>query len=172
MSSTQLVEFRDGIAYGCTEYRNSWGGAARIWDSIWDKYGTKKHEYDNWLSAATDGRLWRLWETEGFSECEKLAYLFTCDNALVAKEDFKKVAIALRDFARIYPTTGCCHLNAFADYFDASEGDAIGLYATTVTENPWFSWDEEKDESVPYELATGQRHWFIADRLSESASAV
>lgn len=94
------------------------------------------------VDRATDGRLWKLWETEEFSESEKLVYLFTCDNALVAKEDFAKLAIALRDFAAKYPPKGVCHLGAWADFLEASTAEAIGLHATTVTENPWFGWDE------------------------------
>lgn len=172
MSSTRLIQFRNGIADDCMEYRNSWGGASRIWDSIWSKYGTPKHEYDNWLTAATDGRLWKLWETEEFSESEKLVYLFTCDNALVAKEDFAKLAIALRDFAAKYPPKGVCHLGAWADFLEASTAEAIGLHATTVTENPWFGWDEEKDESEPYDITKGDKHWWIGDRIKESAEAV
>lgn len=172
MSSTRLIEFVGGVASSQHELRNSWGGAARVWDAIFEKYGTKRHEYDNWLTAATDGRLWKLWDTCDFTEFEQWVYLFTCDNALVASKDFKKLAWALREFVKAYPPRGVCHLSAFADFLEKSTAEAIGLYATTVTENPWLEWDEEKDEEVPYNITTGTKHWFIPDRLYEAAESV
>jgi len=170
MSSTKLVEFRNGVADDCTEFRNSWGGAARIWDSIWKAYGTNTHEFDNWLSAATDGRLWGLWASSDFIESEKIVYLFTCDNALVEKKDFSKIAAALREFESLHPCKGVSHLSAWADLIESSDSEAIGLHATSVTENPWFEWDEETDETLPYNLNEGDKHWFVMDRMQEDAN--
>lgn len=167
MSSTKLVQFKNGIANDCMEYHNSWGGAARIWDSIWNKYGTKNDEYDCWLNAASDGRLWKLWKTENFSEPEQWVYFFTCDNALVARKDFAKMANALREFVKQHPTVGICHLSDWADFIEQSTADAIGLYATSVLENPWFEYDEDKDECQGYDIDKGDKHWWIGECFKE-----
>lgn len=39
--------------------------------------------------------------------------------------------------------------------------DAIGVHTTSICENPWMEWDEELDESVPYDIAKGEKHWFL-----------
>ncbi len=172
MSQAILVEFRNGIAEDCTAFQNSYGGAVRIWDSIWKKYGTPKDKYDSWMNAADDGRLWKLWneyECE-FSKAEEMVYLFTCDFILVAKEDFQSLALALREFVLEHPAEGVvCHLNAWADMIESSTADAIGLHATTVTENPWCKWDEEKDESIPYDFTKGNKHEWLGEVMKETS---
>jgi hypothetical protein len=171
MSSTSLVEFSGSVASECYEYRNSWGGAARIWDALYETYETKKHEYDNWLQAANDGRLWKIWEDDRVDDQERLVYLFTCDNALVQNKDFKTLAEALRHFAVKHPRPEhICHLKAWAKVLEESKAEAMGLHATSVCENPWFGWNEETDESEPYDIAKGERHWFITDRLNDFKS--
>jgi len=50
MSYAQLIIFKEGKANGGVEYRNAWGGSARIWDALFNSYVPKKHEYDSWLA--------------------------------------------------------------------------------------------------------------------------
>ncbi len=62
MSSCSLIVFQGDDQ---TEHRfpNSWGGAARIWTSLFDRYVPKRHEYDSWLLStmmSNDTRLWDL----------------------------------------------------------------------------------------------------------------
>lgn len=168
MSSTSLIEFSESVASECYEYRNSWGGAARIWDALFEAYETKKHEYDNWLTASQDGRMWKIWEDERVDDSERLVYLFTCDNALVKNEDFKLLADALRHFTAKHPSNErVCHLAAWASVLDESKAKFMGLHATSVCENPWFGWTGETDESEPYDVEKGDKHWFITERLKE-----
>lgn len=169
LSTTSLVEFHDGKADFWHEFRNSWGGAARIWHALFKAYVPKSSEYDSWIMAAEDGRLWKLAEDERLDSNERLAYLFCCDNALVKREFFAEMAAALRVFTEKHPVVGqtCCHLSAWADVFDRSDAEAIGLHATSVCEDPWRAWNEEEDEYEPYSLKSGDRHWFISDVDSE-----
>lgn len=168
MSSTRLIEFRNGIPEDYTEYSNSWGGAARVWDSIWEKYGTNLTQWDNWMTAARDGRLWNLWSECSFLKTEEMVYLFTCDDVLVENKDFKDLAVALREFAEMNPVKGVCHLRSWADLIESSTAEAIGLHATTVTENPWCKWDEKKDEPVPYNFKKGKKHEWLSDLMNQS----
>lgn len=170
MTTTSLIEFVDGVAQAEYEFGNSWGGAARVWDSLFKKYIPKKHEFDNWMQAAEDKRLWSVCEDPRLSDAERMVYAFTMDNALVKKDDFAAMAKALREFIQQNPRDGVCHLEAFAKVFEESEGDAMGLHATSVCENPWISCDEEQDESVPYNIATGEKHFFVFESLSDFAA--
>lgn len=119
MTTTSLIEFKDGVAAGEYEFGNSWGGADRAWDSLFKKYIPKKFEYDNWLLAAEDKRLWTLGKDPRLSDAERAVYYFFCDNALVKKKDFPKMAKALREFIENHPVDGKVdHLEAFAKVFD------------------------------------------------------
>lgn len=168
MSSTELIEFKDNVASESYEFRNSWGGAARIWHSLFESYIEKKHEYDNWMTAAKDGRLWKVWRDDRVSDAERVVYWMCCDNALVKRENFAAMASALREFATKHPVDGnVCHLEAWAKVFDESDAEAIGLYATSVGDNPWHGWNEETYENEPYDIGKGDKHWFVFDRLNE-----
>lgn len=172
MSSTALIEFSENLADSYYEFRNAWGGAARIWGSLFEAYIEKKYEYDSWLMAANDGRLWEVVHDERLSRAERVVYLMTCDNALVKNENFKEMAKALREFAVKHPVdVAVCHLESWAKVFESSQAEVIGLYATSVVENPWFGWNEEKDEPEPYDISKGDKHWFVFDRLNEYSAA-
>lgn len=168
LSTTSLIEFHGGKADIWHEFRNSWGGAARIWDSLFKAYVPKKFAYDNWLIAAQDGRLWTLPRDERLDDNELLVYYLCCDNALVKSEFFAEMAAALRAFAERHPVAGqtCCHLSAWAEVFDRSDAEAIGLHATSVCEDPWRLWNEEDGEYEPYNIKSGDKHWFISDRMN------
>lgn len=62
MSYAQLIIFKDGKADGGVEYRNAWGGSARIWDALFNAYVPKKTKYDSWtnMENGDDRRLWDL----------------------------------------------------------------------------------------------------------------
>jgi hypothetical protein len=169
MSSAYLVTFVNGVADSSYEFGNSWGGAARIWDSLFQKYIEKIDEYDNWLRAGADKRLWQVWKDPRLQECERLVYFLCCDDALVKREDFTKMAEAIRKFKELHPSKEghVCHLNLFAEVFETETCDAIGMHATSVCENPWIGWDEKTDEAVPYNFLTGTKHWFVYDKQKD-----
>lgn len=156
MSSCELVQFRNRKAEDSIAFGNSWGGAARIWASLFDKYCKDPGKpYDSWLMDES-GRLWKLATRDDLPEYERAVLVFTFDNCIVRHEHFRQLAEHLREFARQYHTKGVCHLDAWADVLDNSDAEAIGLHATSVNSNPWFKWDEETDEAVPFDLDTGK----------------
>ena len=170
MTTTSLIEFKDGVADGEYEFGNSWGGAARAWDSLFKKYIPKKFKYDNWMLAAEDKRLWTLGKDPRLSDAERSVYYFFCDNALVKKEDFPRMAQALREFIENHPVDGKVdHLESFAKVFDQATGDAIGVHTTSICENPWIEWDEEGDGEIPYDIAKGEKHWFLFETEGDEA---
>ncbi len=65
MSSTELIEFHNGIADNSYEFKNSWGGAARIWDSLFKAYIPKEQEYD---SRTGEPKTWTIKFKNGAEE--------------------------------------------------------------------------------------------------------
>lgn len=172
MSYAALILFdKDGNAAVHEEYKNSWGGSALVWASLCEEYGVtpRDGEYDPWS---------HLWERvkDGstiLKPFEKVVLYFTYDNALVKAENFEKLADALREFwiAHQKPTRAN-HLDAWSrDLRKLPEGtQAIGLWATSVCECPWTGFDEEEEKHTFYNLAEGEKHWFIFDELEKDES--
>lgn len=172
MSTTELIEFENGTPANHHEFRNSWGGAARVWGALYDYYlKDASRPYDNWLSATSqpgDRRLWDLAKDETISMPERAVHAFTFDNAIVRRENFERFAADLRTFAELHPTPGKVdHLNAWAEVFESSAYEAIGLHATSVNENPWYSWDEEADEPILFDLNERDDYFEVYQWLSE-----
>lgn len=159
MSYTQLITFNDGLPERGPEFSNAWGGAARIWSSLFDKYlKNPAIPYDTWLSRLSreDNSLWDLAKRTDLPVFERAVHMFTFDLAYVSKDNFDRLSEHLREFAEDHRVYQVDHLCAWADAIDAMEGvEAVGLYATSVSENVWFEYDEEKDESMPVPLSRG-----------------
>ena len=167
MSYTQLVLMNnDGPTGYVFEFGNSWGGAFYIWNAIFNRYmmDEVKYEYDNVLSMMSkeDERsqeFWDLYKSDRLAGFERTVLSFTYDYALVYKKDFEAFAEDLRKFsakyARFFPNM-LCHLDSWSKVFemkkDGPEVEAIGLYATSVGDNFWYTWDEEKEEDIPFDL--------------------
>lgn len=172
MSRAYLIEFQGGKPANEIEFSNSWGGAARIWCSLYDRYlkdPAKPH--DSWASVMlneNDRRLWELVDDPRLSDDLKAVHLFTFDYFLVRAEHFAQMAADLCAFADKFPVPGKVdHLKAWADVFAGSTAEAIGLHATSVTDNLWEPFDSERDEYVPYDLNTGEKHQEVYDWLAE-----
>ena len=145
MSYTALVTFQDNTVSGEIPYQNSWGGAAYIWSSLFDRY-LKEHEYDSWMIEERGRDLWRLADDERVPEYARVVLAFTFDRFLVMNRDFKTLAGYMRRFVEEYPPDNrVCHVAQWADVLDKSEVQAIGLHGTSVTENPWLIWQPDPD---------------------------
>jgi hypothetical protein len=134
------------------ECGNSWGGCARIWDSLYDKYcKDPAKEYDCW-SFGSD-KLWALARDDRLSLMERGVLMSTFDWALVMGEHAKQHAGFLRGFATLFPVPGKVdHLNAWADFMDAHpKAHAFGIYATSVGDNLWQD----------YSIKNGTKHWSV-----------
>ena len=179
MSYCQIIAFRDGKPAEGVEYGNSWGGAAFIWTSVYDKYlFDPKKEYDSWLYDISRGktRLWDLAKREDLAMYVRAVHASTFDRAIIRQENFKRYAEGLRKFVdTFHDDKSVCHLKAWADFVEKSDAEAIGFYGTSTSDNLWFEWDEEKEESIPYDLNTENNHfevyeWLDSLNLSEKKS--
>ncbi len=168
MSYCELVEIRKGKASGGFEFMNSRGGSARIWASLYNRYLLNPEiPYDGWINDRSN-RLWRLANDSQIWFGDRAVLASTFDYALVFQEDFKRHAFNLRSFASRFPSGRCvCHLIEWAKVYESSPAQAIGIYGTSVGDNLWQPWDEELDESVPYDLVTGDRHLDIYKELDQ-----
>lgn len=172
MSYCELIMFRNGEPSDSIEFRNAWGGAARIWTSLFDTYMKDPSKgFDNWLSRCCnpqDRSLWDLAKRKDLPMFERAVHAATFDSAIVRNEHFKQFANHLREFVAKYPVEGkVCHLSSWADEIESCDAEAVGFYGTSVAENTWYEFDDEKDESVPYNLNTGDKHFEVYDWLAE-----
>jgi len=162
MSYCKLIIFKNGIPSDGIEFRDSWGGAARIWNSLFDAHVPKTGEFDSWMTNPT--RLWNIASMNGVSLCEKAVHVFTFDKFYVEQKNFKCFASDLRQFVKMYPVPERVdHLPEWAMWFDENvEVEAVGLYATSVSENLWYRHkhcehcDSETDEREPVPLTEGK----------------
>lgn len=156
MSYCQIIFFKDGIPNESLEFQNAWGGAARIWSSLFTRYLKDPYkEYDTWVTCKHDG-LWKLARRSDLPLFERAVHASTFDLAYVRRCHFPKFSDHLREFVKTYPIVGSVdHLSAWADVIDKTEAEAIGFRATSVSENLWSKYDEDKDEETPVPLSKG-----------------
>ena len=153
MSDTSLIFFRDHKPDTEMEFRNSWGGFAYIWDRLFEKYcKDPDKEYDNWLLSSD--KLWALDKRKDIPVSERACLVAGYDKAMIWKKNFKRFAGDLISFLDSFQPGDkrICHLYLWVDVFLSADSEAIGFHPTSVAENLWWKWDEEKEEEIPYEL--------------------
>lgn len=168
MSYCQIIPFAEGLPQSGIEFRNAWGGAARIWSALFDAYlKNPAIPYHNWMGNSDD--LWELAKREDLPVFERAVHASTFDHAYISRENFGRFAADLRQFAEKYPVPGAVdHLVPWADWIEGSDAEAVGFHGTSVAENPWWVWDEEKDESTPTPLEDGFEVYGWLESLSLS----
>lgn len=178
MSYCELVFFRQGKAADGIEFRNSWGGSARIWDALFNRYLKDPDvEYDSWLTRQMkpggSRALWDLGKRRDLPEFERAVMMFTYDFALVKQKDFPRLAADLRKFAEAYPVQrgNVDHLVSWADAIEiqiGTDADAVAVYGTSCGER-WMSVPMPDDEdSRPYDMAVDDKHWDIYEELGNT----
>ncbi len=170
MSYCAIVIFKDGLPHGKIEFRNSWGGAARIWSALFDKHlKNPAIPYHNWLAESEQQKLWALVNRADLPIYERTVHASTLDFAFIKREHFPIFCTDLRAFDVAYPAPEKAnHLPAWADAIEKLDCEGIGFHGTSVAENPWKKYDEEKDVMINIPLAKG---WEIYDTLAPTPSA-
>ena len=102
-------------------------------------------------------------------DSEKAVHCLGFDLFYVANENFGRMASDLRKFMETYPVKDgyVCHLSAWASFFEASKAEAISVYGTSVAENVWYKYDEEKDESIEVPLTNGREVYAFLNSLTK-----
>jgi hypothetical protein len=164
MSYTEMFGFnKNGNAYDLAEIKNSWRGGMAIWNYLYDKYIG-----GNFPMFGADGFKQLNAKFDKMPECEQISLLTTYDYALVKREDFQKIIDAFRKFE------GDTSLKEQADIIEDALADedcvAVGWNQTSVNGDNWTNYggyDDEKDECIPYNINTGDKHWFLDGFKSE-----
>lgn len=174
MSYSTIITFKDGKPDVYQEFNNSWGGGARIWKTLYDKYlkDTAK-EYSNFLDPDNMKRLWLLARRQDLPMFERAVLTATFDHAIITKNHFKLYAEHLKEFVIAYRdySASRCILNDWRGTVELCEAEAVGFQMTSVCEDMWEDWDEKLDEGIPYDLNTGDKHFEVYDWLNEIKEA-
>ena len=174
MSYCAIITFKNSKIDAEIEFRNSYGGAARIWTSLFDRYlKDDSVPYDCWMNRACvdDGHsLWGLAKCKALSMCERAVHTATFDYAIVEKKNFKQFVKHLREFTQMHPVGSefAHHLEAWAQCIENLDDDveSIGFYGTSCGENLWRGrYDQDKEEHVAYDLKTGDKHFDVYDAI-------
>jgi hypothetical protein len=167
MGYTELFYInKEGDTVSFKKYHNPWGGAAFIWTQIYDRYlKDNSKEFDSWLFNQQP-----LWDSVNdkaipLSICTVLA--FTFDYAIIEYDKIPKMVEYLKEFLEIFSPDKniVCHLGEWYDdmmkIYYREDNHGICLYPTSVSENLWSIYGEEKDEYRPYNVNVDDKHWFI-----------
>lgn len=189
MSCTEIYAFdKKGKPTLYGRVRNAWRGAMAVWmemerrylPSYVPEYVKNCCWYSDGLSASEIAKclgyvpsrcsafhneamneIWELYNKEDVPETDKIVLATTFDDCLVHKEDLPKVIEAFRKFGTE------TSLNEQADIlqqaFDDPDIIAVGWNQTSVNADTWcdYGYDEEKDESIPYNCLTMEDHWWL-----------
>lgn len=136
---------------GLKELRNSHGSAPVIWDAMCQKYyGTEPHAY---MYDGTMERLWPRYKDLGIPEHERAVLMMTYDRAYVSKANYERAATDIRKWLEGHPPKEgyINHWNEIAGIFESNpDCEAVGLYCTSVSENPFYGeWNEEAEDYDP-----------------------
>lgn len=167
MSYTTILAFRNDVIHAERELRNSYGGAAFIWDRLYNQYLVDRSKpYDSWLTDQS-GSLWKLDRDKRLPLEARAVHASTFDHALVFNKDFTRFCSDLATFLRWnYPGGRACHIAAYIQFIaEHADAQAIGFWQTSVNENPWLvppdDTDEEGAEWQSYNIATGTKHFDV-----------
>jgi hypothetical protein len=183
MSYTEIYKFnKDGTAEDIGEVRNAFRGAMAVWNSLEKKYLPKyvpewaKHknesadkEYSRMSGADQEAQkeIWDIVKHPDITETHKIAMNTTFDNVVVKRKNLKKLIKAFREFE--FETS----LKEQADLIEVAmenDPDMLGIAwnQTSVNGDTWTNsggYDEETEESIPYNLLKEEKHWFLFDEM-------
>ena len=166
MSYCAIIVFKDSKPSLYEEFRNSWGGAARIWTALYDFYlKDPATPHDSWMTDSGKS-LWALADDARLSNVSKSVLLSTFDRAVVFRGHFDQFTRDLRTFDKEFTMVDCVsHLGSWARFIDSLESDreamAVGFHGTSCGEDLFSKWDEETDEEIPYDLDKEDKHFSV-----------
>lgn len=126
------------------ELRNAHGHSPSIWRRLLVAHGHSEH----WMSD--DKPLDQLWHSiETLPEWQQVALVLTFDTGVIPWQEFEATADALDEFEKRLPSNPdhANHVPTIAELLRSKpEAPFVGIYGTSVSENPFDPWDYDKDE--------------------------
>lgn len=142
-TTTVLAVVPDRRPAAITELRNSHGWGP----SIWGRLLLHRGEPDSWMFA--DAAMDRLCgEIEQLPEWQQAPLVLTFDTGVIPWQAFTWAAEMLAEFDAKLPAPDghVNHVPAVADVFrSAPEAPFIGVWGTSVSDNPFDPWDGAAD---------------------------
>lgn len=182
MSCVEIYGFnKNGIIEEEREVRNAMRGSMLIWQHIEKKYlpslkplyGWESDNYRSRFFTFSSDKLdefWNLITDKKVSEVDRIVLGSTYDNVLIKKDNIEKLLNAYEKFE------GESNLKeqilAIKDLFKNRNIIALGYNQTSVNSNPWWEYNEEKEDEEnyfgeSYNFLTGKRHWWLFERIKE-----
>jgi len=133
------------------------GSAPYVWNEMCKKYfGTADFMYYDCID-----KLWPIYKNKEIPEHHRAVLMMTYDMAFVSKNNFIRAAKDIRLFIKDFPIniSHTNHWNSIAKIYEDENLDceAIGLWCTSVSENPFEGdWNEEleKYDCIDWEEST------------------
>jgi hypothetical protein len=152
-----MIRFEDGAAAYCAEFKNS-HYITVIWAQIGRLCGLREN---TWMRHPEE--LWTCQYDKRLTDGQWLVFVMTFDNMLLPPSMYEEAAAAFERFR--VPANRIDHGQAFADAIRefGPGSDAIGLWSTSVTDNPWWVYGPD-DGPRPYDLNRDKGHRWITSR--------
>ena len=128
------------------EFYNSSGWSP----SIWRRLIKENYNFDGYLFSDDNDHLDKLWRTiEDLPEWQQAPLVLTFDVGVIPFQAFQWAAEMLDEFdSRLPAPEGHVnHVPAMAELLRSGpETPLFGVYGTSVSENPFDPWDQDKDD--------------------------
>lgn len=179
MSHTLLYGITaDGEIQPWDRFQNAHGWCPFIWESLCRRYEVKRRrEASDWrdpdgmdMSPYSDwGYLWHLHGEGqiGLRPHEANVLASTYDRHVVRSDDFNVYARSLEMFHRVYTSPERVdHTQAVAEVVRRMPTTLMGLcfYPMSVSQDTWYEYNAETDESAQYDFSTRTDHKFVEMR--------
>ncbi len=170
MSYTTIHTFgHDGrLRDECTFIQNAWRGGMALWLLLEKKYLPPlnplfpKSSRVFSLDPEISDEFWHLIDDDRLSGDDRVALATTYDHVLVRRENLPRVIKAFRS-SEFEETSLPEQADALSKIYEDEDVSAVGWQQTSVSDDMWCDWDDEKDEGIPYNWKEGDRHWFLFD---------
>lgn len=159
MSYTEIYGVKsNGEVVFIGETKNAFRGAMHVWMKLCDKYGIQGGMFGGY------DRLWKMADKGTLSHAENIVLKSTFDNVVVKEEEIPMLLEAFKEYDKQF--TGSSLLEQAEiikeEILNNDEMIAVCWNQTSVNSNPWTDgYDEDKEEDIPYNVLTENRHWFL-----------
>jgi hypothetical protein len=176
MSSVEIFGFgKNGGAYKVAGIQNSWRGGMAIWRILEEKYLAGIYSPPSapacipyrciGFKVEVLKEILALFDNKAVSVIDRIVLGSTLDGVIVKKEDFPRLIEAFNAFE------GETNLKEQAvvikKLLENENCVAAGWNQTSVNGDTWdcYGYNEETDESIPYNIFSGDEHWFLFDEI-------
>lgn len=168
MSRTTVLKLNDvGDHEAMAVYANSWGGAPVAWTALADAYMPDGFSVLGAMASVKD-EFWAIWKNPLAQKYDRAVMMMTFDRVYIGKENFRRAAQDIRTFLSVHRVSVAGRVNhwpAIADLLESgTDAEAIGFWHTSVSENPFEQWDDEREEYDPIPLS---ECWELYEALDE-----